>query len=61
MFKILQEFVANKDKDTPVVNIFPEMLWEIRYLRVVPLDPHNDIGLRLEVLGCYHPYGEYKM
>ncbi|KFM64508.1 Hemocytin, partial [Stegodyphus mimosarum] len=49
------EFPANKDRDTPVVNVFPETI-ESRYFRIIPLDYHDAVGLRLELLGCYHPY-----
>ncbi|GFW41621.1 EGF-like repeat and discoidin I-like domain-containing protein 3 [Trichonephila clavipes] len=50
-----QEFPGNNDGDSPVVNIFPEAI-SARYFRIIPLDYQKKAGLRLEMLGCYHPY-----
>ncbi|GIX94553.1 SCO-spondin, partial [Caerostris darwini] len=49
------EYQGNDDSDTPVINTFPEPV-EDRYFRLVPLSYNNKPGLRLELLGCYHPY-----
>ncbi|KAG8186759.1 hypothetical protein JTE90_010656 [Oedothorax gibbosus] len=49
------KFPGNIDSDTPVINTFPETI-EAQYFRIVPVDYHNKIGMRLELLGCYHPF-----
>ncbi|KAK3857259.1 hypothetical protein Pcinc_036476, partial [Petrolisthes cinctipes] len=50
-------FVANYDGDTPVENKFDKLV-EARYLEIQPITWHNNIALRVELLGCYHPYPE---
>lgn len=50
-----QVFVANYDGDSPVENKFDKLL-ETRFLEIQPLTWHNNIALRTELLGCYHPY-----
>ncbi|GBM75367.1 Lactadherin, partial [Araneus ventricosus] len=49
------EFPGNEESESPVVNVFPDLV-EARYVRIWPLDYENKVGLRLEILGCYHPY-----
>ncbi|XP_054713671.1 uncharacterized protein LOC129223130 [Uloborus diversus] len=48
-------FPGNTDRNSPVVNIFPEDV-DARFFRLVPLKFENGPGLRMELLGCYHPY-----
>lgn len=57
-FLIIQVFKANEDKDTPVINVFPDTV-NTRYIRIEPLDFEKAVGLRLEILGCYHPSGKF--
>ncbi|CAL1296415.1 unnamed protein product [Larinioides sclopetarius] len=49
------EFPGNEESESPVINVFPDQI-EARYIRILPLDYENKVGLRLEILGCYHPY-----
>ncbi|GIY68776.1 von Willebrand factor, partial [Caerostris darwini] len=49
------EFPGNVDNDTPVISVFPETI-EAQYIRIIPTDWKKWISLRLEILGCYHPY-----
>lgn len=48
-------FKGNEDQDTPVVNLLPETI-ETRFLRIKPVSWKDEIAVRVEVLGCYHPY-----
>nr|XP_042904159.1 uncharacterized protein LOC107439698 isoform X4 [Parasteatoda tepidariorum] len=50
----VEDLKGNTDKDTPVINVFPDLV-EARFFKIIPLEYQNKIGLRLELLGCYHP------
>ena len=48
-------FLGNHDSDTLVTQYFEELIIA-RYLRIIPIQWHTGIGMRLEVIGCYEPY-----
>lgn len=50
-----REFLGNFDSDTVKKNYFDRPL-KARYLKVQPIKWHQQIGLKLEVLGCFLPY-----
>ncbi|KOX75564.1 Hemocytin [Melipona quadrifasciata] len=50
-----REFLGNFDSDTIKKNYFDKPL-NTRYLKVQPIKWHSQIGLKLEVLGCFLPY-----
>ena len=54
-FIFFQIFVANFDAITPFATKFDRMI-HARYLRLIPIQWHNRVALRAEVLGCYLPY-----
>ena len=53
-----REFLGNFDSDTVKKNYFNKPLYA-RYLKVQPIKWHSQIGLKLEVLGCFLPYRKY--
>ncbi|XP_063867870.1 uncharacterized protein LOC135104399 [Scylla paramamosain] len=50
-------FIANFDSNTPVENKFDRLL-NTRFLELRPKQWNSNIALRVEVLGCFHPYPE---
>ena len=48
-------FPTNFDFTTPVTQYLSRMV-DARYLRISPARWHANIGMRLELLGCYKPY-----
>ncbi|XP_043601962.1 hemocytin isoform X2 [Bombus pyrosoma] len=54
-----REFLGNFDSDTVKKNYFDKPL-NARYLKVQPIKWHKQIGLKLEVLGCFLPYTTIK-
>ncbi|XP_026667953.1 hemocytin isoform X2 [Ceratina calcarata] len=50
-----REFLANFDSDSEKRNYFQRPL-NARYLKVQPIRWHEQISLKLEVLGCFLPY-----
>ena len=48
-------FPANFDETTAVTQYLERMI-SARYVRISPVRWHKNIGLRLELLGCYKPY-----
>ncbi|XP_052092501.1 mucin-5AC-like [Mytilus californianus] len=46
-------FTGNKDQFTPVQHLFPNVV--ARFVRVYPLEWHNLVGLRFNLLGCQSP------
>ncbi|XP_022255312.1 hemocytin-like [Limulus polyphemus] len=50
-----EEIMGNTDRNTPVIHHF-QVPASSRYVRIVPLNWHERIGMRMELVGCYHPY-----
>ncbi|XP_071530009.1 uncharacterized protein [Panulirus ornatus] len=50
-------FPANFDGNTPVKTKFDRLI-QARFLEIRPKTWNNNIALRAEVLGCFHPYPE---
>ena len=50
-----RKFQGNHDSDSTVTQYFDQLI-NARYLRITPLRWHTNIGMRLEVIGCYLPY-----
>ena len=48
-------FPANFDETTAVTQYLERMI-SARYVRISPVRWHKNIGMRLELLGCYKPY-----
>ena len=48
-------FPANFDETTAVTQYLERMI-SARFVRISPVRWHKNIGLRLELLGCYKPY-----
>ncbi|XP_076369994.1 hemocytin-like isoform X2 [Tachypleus tridentatus] len=53
-----EKIPGNSDRNTPVIHHF-QVPASARYVRIVPLTWHERIGLRMELVGCYHPYETY--
>merc|ERR1719495_900539 len=53
--QIARVFPANFDETTAVTQYLERMI-SARYVRISPVRWHKNIGLRLELLGCYKPY-----
>ncbi|MPC58632.1 Hemocytin [Portunus trituberculatus] len=53
-------FIANFDSNTPVENKFNRLL-NTRFLELRPKQWDSNIALRVEVLGCFHPYRKSKV
>ena len=54
----MKAFPGNEDNESPVINVFPDTI-EAKYIKVRPINWKKRISLRLEILGCYHPYGKF--
>ena len=48
-------FMGNYDSNSIVAQYFDKII-NARYLRITPLKWHKNIGLRIEIIGCYVPY-----
>ena len=48
-------FLGNYDANTVKTQYFDNMI-HARYLKVHPVKWNNNIGMRLELIGCYKPY-----
>lgn len=49
-------FTGNYDSDTVVTNYFKNII-QARYIRIIPIDWHNWIAMRIGAIGCF-PSGE---
>uniref|UniRef100_A0A2C9M9G4 Hemocytin n=1 Tax=Biomphalaria glabrata TaxID=6526 RepID=A0A2C9M9G4_BIOGL len=47
-------FSGNTDQYSPVSNYFPQVI-EARYIQIRPVESHNSISLRFNLLGCNTP------
>lgn len=54
-----REFLGNFDSDTIKKNYF-DLPLNARYLKIQPFKWHEQIGLKLEILGCFLPYSKCK-
>ncbi|KAG8238941.1 hypothetical protein J437_LFUL000780, partial [Ladona fulva] len=50
-----KEFAANFDGETPQENYFDRPI-QAQFLKIIPVAWHNNIAMRVEVLGCFSPY-----
>jgi hypothetical protein len=55
----LQYFIANDDATNIAQTTFEKPILA-RYLRIEPIFSSNGIAMRIEVYGCFEPYGKKK-